>query len=386
MRKKIILVIFVMISLVACVGSNGVKTANADELTDEIDKQLDNIDLTDLENFFNQVNELPDGVKFNNIFNEILSGKFEFDFNGVSNYVLEIIFSGVKKFLPSLISVLAISIFALILQSSGGNNTDSVSKVVFWVCILSVFTILSKEIFQIYANTKNTIDLLSNLIEIMSPIMLTLMVACGGKVSAGIYSSSMVYLSTTFARVFTSVVLPLSIVIMVLSFIGCFSKSIRIGKLVEFINSLVKWIIGITLTVFTVFISMQGIVAGNYDGVSLRLTKYALSNSIPLIGGFIGGSMDLVIAGSSIIKNTVGLTCVYVAFYFTISAVLNILAFLFVLKFATGIIDTFSETKIPELCSVTAKSLTNLIVVVLGVGFAFLISVLLMILSVGAFL
>ena len=50
------------------------------------------------------------------------------------------------------------------------------------------------------------------------------------------------------------------------------------------------------------------------------------------------------------------------------------------------IIEIYSDTKIPDLCSITSKCVTNFIVVILGVGFAFLISILLTIFSVGAFL
>ena len=386
--KKVVFIAIISISLILVLSNFcGVKYVRADQLSDEIDKQIDNIDVSELENFFNSISEIPENVKFSDVFYGALKGEYEIDFNGVKDYIVKMFLLNVKRFLPNLISIVAISIFCLIMQSGKNNfSSDSTSQTVFWVCVLSVFALLIGEIIYLYNVTKNTINLLMKLIEIMSPIMMTLTVASGGNISASIYSPTMTFLSGTIAEVFSSTILPLTCTIAILSFIGSFSKTVKLGKIIEFINSLIKWIVGITLTVFAVFVTVQGITAGSHDGIALRVTKYALSNSIPLIGGFISSGMEVVLAGSLIIKNTVGLTGVFVIFYLILSPIIKILAFTLSLKFISGIIEIYSDTKIPDLCSITSKCVTNFIVVILGVGFAFLISILLTIFSVGAFL
>jgi hypothetical protein len=53
--------------------------------------------------------------------------------------------------------------------------------------------------------------------------------------------------------------------------------------------------------------TVQGITSASIDGISIRATKYAISNSIPIVGGFLRDGFDIVIAGSVLIKNAVGI-------------------------------------------------------------------------------
>jgi stage III sporulation protein AE len=70
----------------------------------------------------------------------------------------------------------------------------------------------------------------------------------------------------------------------VLSFI---SKTIKLDKITGFLNSVFKWSIGIVFTLFSGFLTIQGISAGKFDGVSIKATKFAMKSYIPIIGSYI---------------------------------------------------------------------------------------------------
>ena len=161
----------------------------------------------------------------------------------------------------------------------------------------------------------------------MSPIILTLMVASGGNVSASIYTPTVAFLSNGIISIFLYLIMPLVALTFIFNMISNFSSSIKLEKFSAVATSLMKWVIGFILTIFTVFLSIQGITSATFDGISIKATKYAISNSVPLVGGLIRDGFDLIIAGSILIKNVVGITGVFALFYTIISPILTIFVF-----------------------------------------------------------
>jgi hypothetical protein len=65
---------------------------------------------------------------------------------------------------------------------------------------------------------------------------------------------------------------------------------------------------------FFAFLSVQGIVVSVSDSVSMRLSKFALSKYVPIIGGYLSDGFNYLIAGSIVIKNAIGITAIYLLF------------------------------------------------------------------------
>ncbi len=220
----------------------------------------------------------------------------------------------------------------------------------------------------------------------MSPIIITLMVAVGGNVSASVYKPSVAFLSSGIINVFMYAVIPLISFMTIFNIANNFSSSIKLGKFSDFFASTIKWIIGIVITIFTMFLSVQGITCANFDGISVKAAKYAISNSIPLVGGFLKDGFDLVVAGSVLIKQSVGFAVLFALFILVFSPVINMVAFSLLLKLVSSIIEPISDVRISNFCMGLSKTVSYLIASILSVGFMVFITVLLMIFSANAFI
>ena len=220
----------------------------------------------------------------------------------------------------------------------------------------------------------------------MSPIILTLMVASGGSVSASIYKPAVVFLSVSTTDIILSLIIPLVILATVFGVFNTVCNQVKLGKLTECVQSFIKWIIGLLAAIFGLFISIQGIASSFHDGISVRATKYALSNSIPIVGSMVKDGFDLVVASSILIKNTIGVASIFALIYVILSPILYMIAFSLLLKLVSGITETIGDNKISEICVVASKTLTYLISIVLIAGLMLFICVLLMIFSANAFI
>ena len=71
---------------------------------------------------------------------------------------------------------------------------------------------------------------------------------------------------------------------MALGIISNISDRVQVDKLSKYINTSVIWILGIVLTLFVGVSSLEGSITNGVDALTVKTTKAAVSNFIPIVG------------------------------------------------------------------------------------------------------
>lgn len=378
-KRKIFYVILIFCTVFIFFWGHNVKSANADDLSDNIKDQIDNLNLQEIEDFFDDNN--PDGFNFISTFKNILEGKYD-GADNIFDYIKDIIFSEISYFLPSIIAIIIACLLCEIIQNiKSGHLSDSVAPIIKFVAILTVILIIFPQFISMWNKTKNIIESIGKLSEIMSPIMLTLMVASGGTVSASVYKPSVVFFTNVVINVFYAVVLPIIGILTVFNIMAHFSKDIKLKKFSDFFGGVLKWIFGIMIVFYGLIISVQGLSVANTEGISIKVAKYAISNSVPIVGGLIKDGLDIVAAGSVMVKNALGIAGLIGIFYFVLSPVLQMIVFSMLLKLAAAITDVFAGDSVSDFLGTVSKSINYFIASALTVGLMAFLTILLMVFS-----
>lgn len=242
--------------------------------------------------------------------------------------------------LPAFAVILAVTLLCGILNSAkNGFLKSTMTDIIHFAAYLSVGAVLLSVLISVLQAGFSAIGSMQRQMQIIYPILLTLMAASGGAVSAGIYRPAVAFLSSAVCEMFTAVVLPTSVVVIVLTFVGSLSDEVKTSKLGDFFKSVNKWLIGLALGLLGIFLTVQGITAAQYDGISLRAAKYLVSGSVPIVGGFLSGGLDLVLAGSALIKNAVGSFAVFLLFGAILRPVLLFAAFQLFLRLSAAVAE-----------------------------------------------
>ncbi len=388
MRKKIVIFIIIVITITTLVSLCNVNIAYGNNLYENVNEQLTNIDVTELENFYNSIiSNSYNNVTIKEKLLSILKGEYDTNYSSVIDLIFSNVKTEVKHYLPIILSVISIAIFNTIIDNiknkSLGQSTSTITNL---VCSITIILILYKEIFYIYQNTSFVIENIAKLNEIMSPIIVTLMVATGSKVSASVYTPQTLFLSSIITNIFLKAIIPLVVSMTVISISSDLSGTSKFNSFIEFIASIIKWVIGISFTVFAIFITTQGLTSATFDSASIKATKYAISNSIPIVGGFLKDGFDVMLAGSVLIKNALGVVSIITMLTFIFNPIIRMLTFSLLLKFATAIIDIFSKQNVSTYLKNTSKCISYFNVSTIICGFMFFLTILLSILSANAFL
>lgn len=252
--KKFVLILIILLAFFS-INSSNVKVY-AQTLEEEIDWQLDNVDFSDFNDFYEQLDDIYEDYDFFTFVNDVLSGNISSDFNSVLSYVLSTFMVKTYNFIPVALSIIAISLLIGILSKLNSPLfNDGVNEIVNLICIFLVVSLTFNHFIGLYNLTIAVIEKVSKLNQVISPILLTLMTASGGNLSVSIYKPIVAILSGSIISVFSSVIVPLVGIMTILLVISNYSENIKLNKFVELISSVIKWIIGITVSIFGIFLT-----------------------------------------------------------------------------------------------------------------------------------
>ncbi|HIZ25085.1 MAG TPA: stage III sporulation protein AE [Candidatus Gallimonas intestinigallinarum] len=313
--------------------------AAIEQLQEEVQKLLEALDTEELEAYLATLPQY-EGSDLKEMLASIVTGDFSLDYSSLWQSVLALVWEEGKVMLPAFAVILAVTLLCGILNSAkNGFLKSTMTDIIHFAAYLSVGAVLLSVLISVLQAGFSAIGSMQRQMQIIYPILLTLIAASGGAVSAGIYRPAVAFLSSAVCEMFTAVVLPTSVVVIVLTFVGSLSDEVKTSKLGDFFKSINKWLIGLALGILGIFLTVQGITAAQYDGISLRAAKYLVSGSVPIVGGFLSGGLDLVLAGSALIKNAVGSFAVFLLFGAILRPVLLFAAFQLFLRLSAAVAE-----------------------------------------------
>ncbi len=387
--KLFIIVICLILSLLFTIKIPYYVSAdnNEDSISTSVNEIIEKIDFAQLQTIVDDLDDI-------NIFqtdikdkvSNIINGKYFTNYSSVFTGIMTIAFADIRNFLPILFTLIAIGLLSSILINLNSTKSSTgIQEVIRFVCFATAVMVVLASFKKMLINTSGVLESLTKQIQIVFPILITLLTSIGSLSSVAIYRPLVAVLSMVSSFVFSKFLYPIFILILLLTIVGNLSSSVKLNKLTEFFSSLFKWSVGIVFTLFTGFLSIQGISAGKFDNISIKATKFAVKSYIPLIGGYISDGMDFIVLGSVLVKNTIGLIGVLVIFVTIISPVLHMLLFKFTLQLASGILEVSSESKISNFLSSCSKLMIYPIVILLAVAFMYVITIALIMCTANIF-
>ena len=352
----------------------------SEDLNNSIIDELNEIDFSDLNGVIEQFrNNNTNIFSIDNIKSKIysiISGENAVTYSSFFASLFSIFVELVVKYLPMLSLIVAIGVISNLLNGIKSKfNEKSTSGLIHLVCFLAVVVLTIGMISSISEMSVSSIKAMVSQMNAIFPILLTLMIGIGATASAGVFQPIVAIISTYVADFFTYLILPLFMMSFVFGIINNLSDNIKLDKFNSFISSLFKWCVGLVFTLFFAVFTIQGISAGTFDSLSVRTTKYTIKSYIPIMGGYLSDGMDLILSSTILIKNAVGLIGLLMVISTIISPLLEIVVFSLLLKLVSAILQPMGNNKTSNFLMSTSKSITMLSSCIIAVGFMYLISV-----------
>ena len=351
-----------------------------EQLHDAIEEQLEQLDLNDLQAYVDSLGNFTEERVSDRLLAYIEGEGIEYA--GFGKQILTIIFAKVIEILPIFTCIAAIALLSGLISTlksgtAARTSSEMVSLITYIAALIPTVAILT----ECLQEAMKSISSMREQMQIVFPLMLTLMAVSGGTLTAAVCRPAVGFFATNIVAVIHSVVFPITGTIIVFSIAGNLTKELKINRFTTFFKSINKWIIGICISVFGIFFTLQGITSATYDGVVRRAAKYAIGNGIPIVGGFLSGGFDLAVAGSVLIKNSLGTMSVFLMIAVIFEPIVLLVSVNVLLRLTSAITQPFGEGRISDFLGETAENLHYCSAGLLFTAFLYFLTVMLLVCS-----
>jgi stage III sporulation protein AE len=297
-------------------------------------------------------------------FKQWFSGMFKFAFQ-------EFIMNG--KLLGSLILLTVLSMFLQTLQNSFEKST--ISKVAYAI-VFMVLMIIALNSFHVAIDySMGAINTMISFILALIPLLLALIAASGGLISAAFFHPVILFLMNISGVFIQNVVLPMLFLSALLSIVSTLTEHYKVTQLATLLRNWSIGLLGLFLTVFLGVISVQGASTAITDGVTIRTAKFITGNFIPVIGRIFTDATDTVISASVLLKNTVGIAGVAILLLIAAFPAIKILMIAFIYKFAAAILQPLGGGPVIACLDIISKSVIYVFAALAIVSLMFFLSI-----------
>lgn len=394
MKKRAVLLIIIIVAVAACLLAGGI-TAYAEEdgskeLNESISGLLEDLDLSELQQY---LDEHSDSFLFNfgdtakEIVNYLIKGNLDTDYGSYIKELFNVIFKNVISLIPAFAEVTAIALLCAVVTTAEGKLIGkSTSKIVRLSCYSLIIMIIASMLVGTVSECISCIKSVKKQIEIITPILATLTVLTGGTSTAAIYQPSAIFLSGGAVEIVSGFIFPATLAVIVLNFMSKLNPQMSFGGVTALVKSIMKWVIGITVTVFSIFITMQSTASSLFDGIIFKATKYVVGNSVPIVGNFLSSGFDMLTSAGLLIKSSVGICGLLLLLAELIQPIILLISFSVILKFVGAVIQPVGEQTLYSLLSDLSKDIEFFIAGLLTVAFMYALIIMLIINSANSFI
>ena len=193
---------------------------------------------------------------------------------------------------------------------------------------------------------KNTANDLVGFINVLMPLLLTLMVYTGSITTSSLLEPIILFAINLIGNLIKNILIPVVLIIVVFSIISKISERIQVEKISKFLRSSIVWGLGVLLTVFVGVVSLEGTLSSSVDGITAKTAKTAVSTVIPVVGKILGDVVDSVLGCGIILKNAIGLVGVIVVIGICIAPIIKIATLCIMYSLASAIVQPIADNKI----------------------------------------
>ena len=349
----------------------GVSQEALEESRQEIDIGVDaliaGLDFSALEEL--EVTALGEGVSFRDAVRRLAEGDTLSPEELVSG-ILAVFVKAVSDMGDIMLSLmLPVLLSSLLLNTAPlrGGTSGPLRSVFFVLILLPVILLVISQL----EHTQRTITGMTEKMDKLLPLLLTLLTALGGHASSAFLHPLVVAASGSMVFLAREVILRLVMCTCAVTAINHLSDRMHLTRMAQLLRSAVCWLLGVSFTVFVGAMSLQGVCSASIDGVALRAAKYAVDNFVPIVGGMFSDTMDTLVGCALIVKNALGVCAVLVLIAALMGPLVRTVAVVFVMKLSAALLEPVADGEMIAAIADFSRTIVLFLITMLCVGAMF---------------
>lgn len=269
--------------------------------------------------------------------------------------------------------IAAISGIITTVSNSLGNK--STGEAAFFAC----FTLMSAAAVKCFTVAiqygTEVVTAMTNFITKLSPLLMLMIATSGKTFSAAAFQPIMSAAIYVVSVLIEKCLVPLIAFSSVLAVAGNISDKVQLSGFCRVVKSIAKWLMAAIITIFTGISGIYGFASPSLDALSGKAVKFAVGSLVPVVGSFLSDTLETVVSGTRLMKNSVGVSGIIVMCVICIIPILKIGVIQLMLKLTSAIAEPLTDKRISSMMWEMSESVTTVFAVVVMVAVLFLINI-----------
>lgn len=334
---------FIILILVFCMLFT-TKIHASDLIIEETANMLKLSDMIDSLNEYKENSEIGKELELDDIAQNLITGK-NTDYSKIVQKVLDIFASNVISVLKNGIAILVVIVLIGIFSSLELDKSSTVSKITFLISYIIIVTILANMYVGVIESYRETISILTAVMQTITPFVMIVMVFSGGIVSSNLIQTMILFIASLVGFLINYIVIPFVTIAIVIKIVSSFSDKVRLNRLGDLFSKSGLWITSVVFTLFLSVISVKGSITTSVDSTVIKTTQTAVSNFIPVVGKFVSDSLESIMGATEVIGKTAGVIGIIVMCVVTITPIIQMLVIFLAHKVLAALAETLTDNK-----------------------------------------
>lgn len=247
------------------------------------------------------------GVDVRALLSALLRGDAEWDLRAAGEAVKALMLSELRAALDTMRALLVPALIWAALSAASPPSSGAIDTMTL-VCVLTVSAQLLALYERLLPVARGALTAIAALGELLYPLLAALLVAAGKAAGATMFTPTAAMAGGLITGAVARWVLPMIGVVAALTIAGSLSARISLSALTSLMRKGVTLSLSVGLTLFTAMLSAQGLLSKSYDGASIEAARFAAGSLVPVIGGELADSLDVVVSSAHLLRSALGVT------------------------------------------------------------------------------
>ena len=212
------------------------------------------------------------------------------------------IFAGIR----STAAIMAGVILLGAVESAAPVGRETLTKYSSVVGALWITAMASGDLNALIGLGRETISEIGVLTKTFLPALAAAEAASGGVSAAAARQVAAVFFANVLLSVIEGVLLPAVYLYIGTAAAGAVVEGEALERIGELLKKGIGWVLGGLLTLFMMYLTISGAIAGSADAHAVKVAKTAVSAAVPVVGGILSEAVESVLAGAGVLRGMIG--------------------------------------------------------------------------------
>lgn len=232
------------------------------------------------------------------------------------------------------------------------------------LCVVAA--LVAGDFAELALSARTALGALGAALDALMPLISSALAALGASATQGLLGGALSALAGAGLSYGREYVVGLALMSAAIELCAGLNPRARLGALAELMRTASGLMVGAALVVALGAIGINGALGAGMDGVSLRAAKYALDNIVPVVGGEIKDTVEVMAASCIMVQNLLGVCGMLLMITGMARPVLALAAAYLSYKVCSACAQALGGEQLGALCEGMARSVRALMIAVLG--------------------